>query len=163
MIVHIFYIYLTSFLCERKEILAKTNFNMIKSFRIEFKVRSYECDSYGHVNNAAYLNYLEYARMSALAEIGFNLDNMKEKGYLAVIRRIEIDYKFPLFMNDLVEIRTFVNELKNSSGTFTQQILNKTKQQLAAEAKVTWVFINLKGKPIAIPEEIRAAFNFKKL
>lgn len=141
----------------------KPDLNMIKSFRIEFRVRSYECDSYGHVNNAAYLNYLEYARMSALAEIGFNLDGMKEKGYLAVIRRIEIDYKFPLFMNDLVEIKTFAHELKNRSGTFSQQILNKTKQQLAAEAKVTWVFINIKGKPIAIPEEIRREFNKRKL
>ena len=28
--------------------------------------RSYECDSYGHVNNAVYLNYLEFARIRFL-------------------------------------------------------------------------------------------------
>jgi YbgC/YbaW family acyl-CoA thioester hydrolase len=140
----------------------KTNATRGKTFHIEFRVRSYECDSYGHVNNAAYLNYLEFARMSALAEFGFSLDNMKKKGYLVVVRRIEIDYKFPLFMNDLVEIRTFTSEWRNRSGTFIQQIFNKTKQELAAEAKVTWVFINLQGKSRAIPEEIRLAFNLKK-
>ena len=29
-------------------------------------VRTYECDSYGHVNNAVYVNYLEYGRMQFL-------------------------------------------------------------------------------------------------
>ena len=45
----------------------------MKKFTLKFKVRSYECDSYGHVNNAVYLNYLEFARMSALEENGFTL------------------------------------------------------------------------------------------
>ena len=42
----------------------------MKVFTVKFNVRSYECDSYGHVNNAVYLNYLEFARMSALLEKG---------------------------------------------------------------------------------------------
>ena len=54
----------------------------MRKFITTFKVRSYECDSYGHVNNAVYLNYLEFARMSALFEKGFTLEKMKEKGYL---------------------------------------------------------------------------------
>ena len=132
------------------------------TFTIRFKVRSYECDSYGHVNNAVYLNYLEYARMEALAEKGFTLDILKEKGCLAVIRRIEIDYKYPLFMGDEVLIKTFTSDSRISSGTFTQQIYRAKDQRLAAVAKVTWVFTDLQGKPIPIPEEIRQAFEMEK-
>ena len=42
---------------------------MGKTFKTELQVRSYELDFYGHVNNAIYLNYLEYARGNYL-EIG---------------------------------------------------------------------------------------------
>ena len=38
----------------------------------ELKVRSYECDSYNHVNNSVYLNYLEYGRMEYLHSINFS-------------------------------------------------------------------------------------------
>ncbi|OGB65694.1 MAG: hypothetical protein A2Y94_04880 [Caldithrix sp. RBG_13_44_9] len=133
----------------------------MKIFTTSFKVRSYECDSYGHVNNAVYLNYLEFARMSALLEKGFTLDLMKKSGYLVVIRKIEIEYKSPLFQGDEVTIKTFTSESRNTSGTFTQQVYQGNEERLAAEAKVTWVFTNLKGQPIPIPEKIREAFDIK--
>lgn len=134
----------------------------MRKFTLKFKVRSYECDSYGHVNNAVYLHYLECARMSALEENGLTLNIMKQKGYFVVVRRIEIDYKHPLFMNDMVIIKTFISEWRNTSGTFTQQIFNADHKRLVAEAKVTWVFTNLTGKPIPIPEEIQLAFKLNK-
>ncbi|UCF65300.1 MAG: acyl-CoA thioesterase [bacterium] len=134
----------------------------MREFITSFRVRSYECDSYGHVNNAVYLNYLEFARMSALIEQGFTLKSMKQKGYLVVIKKIEIEYKHPLFQDDEVIIKTFSSESRNTSGTFTQLVYRKGIDQPAAEAKVTWVFINLKGKPIPIPPEIREAFDIQE-
>lgn len=134
----------------------------MKIFSVKFNVRSYECDSYGHVNNAVYLNYLEYARMTTLSEHGFTLDKMKQKGYLVVIRRIKIDYISPLYMGQEILIKTFTSESKNTSGTFTQQIFSVKDNKIAAEAKVTWVFTNFKGRPIPIPEEIRETFGINK-
>ena len=131
----------------------------MREFFTTFKVRSYECDSYGRVNNAVYLNYLEYARMSALFEKGFILDKMKEKGYLVFVKKIEIEYRFPLYQDDEITVKTFTSESRNTSGTFTQQIFQNENNQLAAEAKVTWVFTNLRGKPIPIPKEIKEAFD----
>lgn len=133
----------------------------MKIFTVEFRVRSYELDSYGHVNNASYLNYLEYARMTALLEKNFSLKSMREKGYVVVIRRVEIDYKFPLFLNDEVLVKTYTSESRNTSGTFIQEIHNQTHGRIAAEARVTWVFTNLSGKPIPIPQEIRDAFEIE--
>lgn len=133
----------------------------MRTYTLHLTIRSYECDSYGHVNNATYLNYLEYARMMALEENNFTLDKMKENGYMVVIRRIEIEYKLPLYMNEKVLIKTSLSHAKNSSGTFHQQILDEENKQIAAEAWVTWVFTNLKGRPIPIPDEIRQAFEIK--
>ena len=97
----------------------------MRKFITTFKVRSYECDSYGHVNNAVYLNYLEFARMSALFEKGFTLEKMKEKGYLVFVKKIEIEYRHPLYQDDEISVKTFTSESRNTSGTFTQQIFRK--------------------------------------
>jgi YbgC/YbaW family acyl-CoA thioester hydrolase len=134
----------------------------MKIFTVKFRVRSYECDSYGHVNNATYLNYLEYARMMALLEKNFSLDSMKKKGYLVLIRKIEIEYRYPLFLNDEILIKTYTSDARKTSGTFTQEVYNLNADRLAAEARVTWVFTNLTGEPIPIPIEIIEAFEIKK-
>jgi YbgC/YbaW family acyl-CoA thioester hydrolase len=99
--------------------------------------------------------------MSALYEKGFTLDTMKTKGYLVFVKKIEIEYRNPLYQDEEITIKTFTSESRNTSGTFTQQIFRKNKDQPAAEAKVTWVFTNLKGKPIPIPTEIREAFDIQ--
>jgi YbgC/YbaW family acyl-CoA thioester hydrolase len=97
----------------------------------------------------------------ALQENNFTLDKMKKNGYLVVIRRIEIEYKLPLYMNENVLIKTSLSHARKTSGTFHQQILDEEKKQISAEAWVTWVFTNLEGKPIPIPDEIRQAFDIK--
>ena len=46
------------------------------------EVRTYELDSYNHVNNAVYLNYLEHARMDFLKAIGFDYKGLFAEGYM---------------------------------------------------------------------------------
>ena len=127
-------------------------------FESYHRVRTYECDSYGHVNNAVYLNYLEFARMETLEQKGFTLDKLKELGFMVFIRRIEIDYKYPANMGDNLIIRTYVHDHRKSSGTFAQDIFRKSDEKPIASAKVTWVFTNLKGRAIRIPSVIQEAF-----
>jgi len=61
-------------------------------------------------------------------------------------------------MGEEVLVKTFTSSSRKTSGTFTQQIFRAGDEKLCAEAKVTWVFTNLKGKPVPIPEEIQTAF-----
>lgn len=127
-------------------------------FESRHKVRSYECDSYGHVNNATYLNFLEFARMEALEQKSLTLDKLKQAGFLVLIRRVEIDYKFPAGMGDVLIIKTYVSEHRRTSGTFTQEILGEHLNKLIVTANVTWVFTNLQGRPIPIPPVVKEAF-----
>jgi hypothetical protein len=60
---------------------------------IEFRVRTYECDSYLHVNNAVYLNYLEMARQEYLIAGGLDYEEMRRTGYGLIITEITIKYK----------------------------------------------------------------------
>jgi len=115
------------------------------------KVRSYECDSYNHVNNAIYLNYLEYARWEFLKDIGFNYDKAFKAGYGTFVKRIEIDYKRPAVTDDDLVIKCKPIKKGAVSGVIEQQIWRG--EELIIDAKVTWVFVDSKGVPVKIPAE----------
>ena len=118
------------------------------------KERSYECDLYGHVNNAVYLNYLEAARVEFLSKLGFTLQALKEAGFLLPIIKIEIEYKKPLYAEDEIRVSVQWQLRGKSSSVFEQKILNSSSGEVAAKAKITWATINLQGKPIPIPDEL---------
>ncbi len=129
-------------------------------FESTHKVRAYECDFYGHVNNAIYLNYLEFARMEVLETLGLSLRKLKEQGVALVIHRIDISYKFPAVLDDILQIRTTVKSHTNTICTFRQEIFRAADEKLLAAADVTWVCTNLAGRPIRIPQNMRDALGF---
>jgi len=115
------------------------------------KVRTYECDSYNHVNNANYLNYLEFARYEFLKDIGFDYIKAVNAGYGIYIARIEIDYKRPAFTDDELVIKSHPIKKGAVSGILSQEIWRG--EDLIIAAKVTWAFVDSKGLPAKIPDE----------
>ncbi|MCL2761846.1 MAG: acyl-CoA thioesterase [Treponema sp.] len=116
------------------------------------RVRTYECDSYGHVNNANYLNYLEFARYELLRDVGFDYHKAVDAGYGLFIARIEIDYKRPALTDDLLTIKSWPIKKGAVMGTLAQEI--RCGDNLLVEAKVTWAFVDAKtGMPVRIPKE----------
>ncbi|MDR1428718.1 MAG: acyl-CoA thioesterase [Spirochaetaceae bacterium] len=114
-------------------------------------VRTYECDSYGHVNNANYLNYLEFARYEFLRDIGFDYPNVVKSGYGVYIARIEIDYKKPAVTDDELVIRSWPVKKGAVSGVVAQKITRG--DDTIAEANVTWALVDKRGLPSKIPAE----------
>ena len=115
------------------------------------KVRTYECDSNGHVNNANYLNYLEYARYEYLKDVGFDYPAMIKAGYGLFVARIEIDYKKPAFTDDELLIKSWSIKKGAVSGTIAQEIWRG--DDLLVGAKVTWAFVDSRGLPSKIPPQ----------
>lgn len=119
--------------------------------KTEITVRHYECDSYGHVNNANYLNYLEHARGEFLKEIGLDYKGFVQDGYGVYVVKINISYKNSALPDDILDIYTKPISRKKVSGVFFQQI--KRGDVLICEAEVTWASIGKDGKMCAIPEK----------
>ena len=124
------------------------------------KVRSYECDSFGHVNNAVYLNYLECGRMDVLEAGGFTLRALRQRGVLIVVRRIEIDYKAPAREAEHLVVRTHLKTYDRMKGVFGQEIIKQPDNILAVKADVTWVFVDDNGRLIPIPSFFKEALDF---
>ena len=69
-------------------------------FEMPIKVRDYEVDSQGIVNNANYQHYLEHTRHMFCEQAGVSFRDMHSSGIDPVVRRIEIDYLRPLGLGD---------------------------------------------------------------
>jgi len=119
--------------------------------RTEFRVRTYECDAYGHVNNAVYLHYLEMARYEFLRDIGFDYKALIANGYGIYISRVEIDYRKPAFIDDVLAVESEPLKKGAVSGVIGQRILRGG--ELVAEARVCWAFVGKEGAPVRIPAE----------
>ena len=69
-------------------------------FELPIKVRDYEVDAEGIVNNANYLHYLEHTRHEFCQFAGFTFREMHSQGIDPVLRKVEIEYLTPLGLGE---------------------------------------------------------------
>ena len=120
--------------------------------RCSLTVRSYECDALGHVNNAVYLNYLEFARHEYLRALGVDLEGLRAQGFALVVTRVCIDYRAESRTHDVLEIATRPVRRGRTSGVFRQEVTRGG--QPVAEAEVTWACLDARGRPSRLPPEL---------
>lgn len=128
---------------------------MSKPLIHRIKVRSHDLDSFGHVNNAVYFNYLEEARCEYLEQRGLSFNSFAEWKAFAFVVGAEIRYKSPAKFGDVLEIRGVISSMKKSTFAIDYELYNQTSQKLGAIAKMTFAFVDEKGKVIAMPQPFR--------
>lgn len=126
---------------------------MIEScvMKVEFRVRSYELDSLGHVNNAVYMNYFEHARISFFRELGFGLRAYIEAGNAMVLAESQVKFRRPAFMDDLIRVET-VLRIEKIRLLFEQTIYRDS--EVIATGLNTIVTLDARGRPCAPPAEL---------
>lgn len=92
-------------------------------FKLTDKVRDYECDLQGVVNNSNYQHYMEHTRHEFLESLGENFGKMHEKGVDGFVSRVEIQYKTSLKSGDsYISCLNVYKRVSSSSSnrTFTE-------------------------------------------
>ena len=107
---------------------------------MKMKVRDYECDLQGIVNNANYQHYTEHARHEMLLEMGASFSDLHERGIDAVVARITLSYKTPLRSRDEFVVRSRVQK-EGIRYVFYQDIVRLPDGKLACRAKVDIVAV----------------------
>ena len=120
------------------------------TYQLKMKVRDYECDMEGIVNNANYQHYMEHTRHEFLLETGISFAEMCEQNIISVVARIAIDYKTPLRSRD--EFLSFLNiRQEGIRYVFYQDIYRLPDMKLATRGKVDIVCL-VDGKLSRCPE-----------
>ena len=130
---------------------------MHENFFHNLKVYYEDTDSGGVVYYANYLKFLERARTEALYSIGYSNKKVKDDfDALIIVKACNIEYKKSAYLEDELNIRSFVKSITKTSF-FMNQIITRDNDTIV-EAQVHLVFVDQKGKPIKIPDEIYSKF-----
>ncbi len=123
-------------------------------FELEFKVRDYECDLQGIVNNSVYQNYLEHTRHEFLDAIGLNFKKLFDDGVVAVVARADLSYKTPLQSNDRFVVRLRA-EHDGIKYMFYQDIYRLPDEKVCLKGVITTTSL-IHGK-LGVSEDIASA------
>lgn len=117
---------------------------------IKVKIYYEDTDAGGIVYHANYLRYLERARTEFLKEKGIDVAEYHRKGVFFAVVHVDIHYKSPAQLGDVISVTTEVAELKKASITVKNQIFKDDK--LLVEALITFACLNSNYRPIRLPD-----------
>lgn len=104
----------------------------------DFKVRFYETDALGHVNNTVIPGWIETGRLPIFEFFG----EMSPKTQSLIVARLEVDYLLPIYFGGHVTVNTYVSRLGGSSFDITTEIWQKDK--MCAKGKTVLVYFDFK-------------------
>lgn len=120
------------------------------------KIFGYECDLYGHLNNANYLHLYEEARAVALQDIGLSVNKLSSLNWHIYVTRVELDFIKGLALEEVATVESTVEKISRVSSLWRQEIYDSTGA-LCNRAMVKAVFIK-DGKPCRLDKNLYQKF-----
>ena len=113
-----------------------------------------------HVNNLAYLKWMQSAALAHSAAQGWTAAAYQELGAGWVVRSHQIEYRQPAFPGDAIVVRTWVANLKKVTSLRRYEIVRAgDNKPILAIAATDWAFIHFAThQPRRIPPEVIRAF-----
>ncbi|MBI4745352.1 MAG: YbgC/FadM family acyl-CoA thioesterase [Deltaproteobacteria bacterium] len=116
-----------------------------------------DTDCGGVVYYANYLRYFERGRTEFLRDRGISLtDCHDDKGIVFVVAKAEIEYLSPGRHNDLLLLDTQLTDISGVKITFSHTIRREGSEKELVRGIVTLASVNKEGRPVRIPEDIKA-------
>jgi len=125
---------------------------------MEVRIYYEDTDAGGVVYHANYLHYMERARTEFLREHGLSVREMHDLGIIFPVVAVEINYRAPARLDDLLEVETRIVEMRNSAFVAGQKVIRKEDGKLLVEARVTLACVGEGMRARRLPAELRELF-----
>ena len=128
------------------------------SYSRAFTVPVDAIDENGHVNNVAYVQWMQDIAVEHYASIGGIEAQGKEATW--VVREHRIEYLLPAFAGEEIEIKTWVENIRRVRSLRKYEFLRKADGKVLVKGETDWVFVDARsGRPIPIPEAVSQVFH----
>lgn len=123
-----------------------------------FNIPSNAIDENGHVNNVAYVQWMQDIAVEHYESIG-GTNPMQLVGATWVVREHRIEYLLPAFAGEEIEIKTWVENIRRVRSLRKYEFIRKVDGKALVRGETDWVFVDLQtGAPRAIPDEVSKVF-----
>lgn len=99
--------------------------------RVEYRVYIEDTDMMNIVYHANYIKFFERARTDWLRAHGISLTGLSNNDTFFAVKRIEVDYKSPAFLDDMVIIETQATRTGFCQLRFIQNMFNQSNKLLS--------------------------------
>jgi len=120
-------------------------------FFYPFTVKEHHLDSFGHVNNATYLELYEEARWELIHQKGYGIKDLEEHKKGPVILEVNVKFKKELLCREKVIIRTQTTRMKKGLMYIEQQMIKEATDEIASTALFTIGFFDLVARKLIEP------------
>ena len=115
-------------------------------------------DENNHVNNVAYVQWMQDIAVEHYASIG----GIQAQGDDATwfVREHKIEYLAPAFAGEEIEVRTWVENVRRVRSLRKYEFVRRSDGKVLVRGETDWVFVDVKtGAPRAIPEHVSNVFD----
>ncbi|HTU17199.1 MAG TPA: thioesterase family protein [Gemmataceae bacterium] len=123
------------------------------SGEVTIRVRYAETDRMGLLHHANYLIYFEQGRTELLRSHGLSYKDLEDRGFLLVLTKIEVKYRWPARYDDVLTLKTIVT--RTTSVRIDHRYELYCESRLLAEGASTLACIDRTGRPQALPDCLR--------
>ena len=125
-------------------------------FSYSFIIPESVIDENGHVNNVAYVQWMQEAAIRHPESVTVYKPAENTTWYA---REHRIEYLLPAFPGEEIEVRTWLSEIKRVRAHRKYEFLRKSDRKVIVKGETDWVYVNAKtGRPIAIPAVVGELF-----
>ena len=126
----------------------------------EIKIPKDAIDENGHVNNVAYVQWMQDIAVEHYASIGGI--EAQGPGATWVVREHKVEYFLPAFEGEEIEIHTWVENIRRVRSLRKYEFFRKSDGKVLVKGETDWVFVDVKtGSPRAVPNEVIKVFQIQ--